>query len=445
MPALYKLHRKDKLADLPIICVSRRNISTEEYIQLIELDKLDKDKERLALFTKKIIYFSLDVEQEKGEKLGSFIQSLEAYKQCKDILFYLSIAPSLALPTLKRIEESALVNKETKLVIEKPFGTSEKSAIELNNTITKLFDEKNIYRVDHYLGKALVTNLLALRFTNQLFETIWNNEYIDNVQITLAEEVGIEGRGEYYEQTGVIRDMVQNHILQMISLTAMERPPSLDAEDIRTAKVKIINALASIPAEDIVIGQYDSYLKEEFINPDSKNPTFIAAKFMIDTPRWKGVPFYIRTGKKLKEKYTEINIILKEKNQSLFTNTNQSNVISIRVEPQEGIAIQFRSLIPGSKELQPVSMEFCHNCEFGSATPEAYEAVIKNALEGDQTLFSRWDETQASWKFTDKLIETATTIHPLTYKPGSMGPQESADLLKKKYTDWISIERKLTL
>ncbi|MHC4756998.1 MAG: glucose-6-phosphate dehydrogenase (NADP(+)) [Planctomycetota bacterium] len=302
-------------------------------------------------------------------------------------------------------------------------------------------------------------NIMVFRFANSIFEQTWNNKFIDNVQITVAEKLGVETRGGYYESAGAARDMFQNHILQVLSLVAMEPPKSITAEDIRDQKVKILKALKAPEQDNVVIGQYGAgeidstsvvgYRNEPKVAPESETETFIAAKINIETPRWEGVPFYVRTGKRLKRRYSDVNIILKDVSCQLFCDKEQyygPNVISIRIQPDEGIAITFNSKFPGSEiQLRPVAMDFCQKCLFEINTPEAYETLLYQIISGDQTLFPRWDGIEQSWRFMEpvlEIIKNKAKGFP-NYDSGSFGPAAADELVKKDGREWLLPKEKL--
>jgi glucose-6-phosphate 1-dehydrogenase len=346
-----------------------------------------------------------------------------------------------------------------RVVYEKPFGYDLKSARKLNRCVTSVFQEKEIYRIDHYLGKELVQNILVLRFANSLFEQIWNKKFIDHIQITIAEKVGVGERGRYYDHVGAVRDMVQNHLLQVLSLVAMEPPVSIQADAIRDKKVKVLRVLRKSKPSDIVIGQYGrgkvdgktvkAYREEAFVNANSDTETFAALKVCLDNKRWKGVPFYIRTGKRLKERLAEVNLVLKDVACKLFCSNETffgPNIVSLRIQPQEGFAVRFNVKKPGPVLYPfPVSMEFSHKAEFGMNTPEAYKILLHEIMLGSQTLFTRWDGVEESWKFADrllKIVKNKTKNFP-NYRAGTFGPKEAEDLLHRDGRNWIVFERKV--
>jgi len=329
-------------------------------------------------------------------------------------------------------------------------------AKKLNQAIRKVFNEDQIYRIDHYLAKELVQNLLVMRFGNSIFEPLWNTKYIDHVQITVAETLGVENRVDYYDKNGSLRDVVQNHIMQLLCLTAMKSPKSLDADDVRDEKVKVLKSIARLkkPLKDSVKGQYTkgiingkkvpSYREEKGIRPKSTTSSYFAIKFYINNENWKNVPFYVRTGKRLKERTTEIVIIYKHPLNKLFKKMGnlENNELIIRVQPDEGISFKFNAKIPGNKFLiDSVNMDFCHECKFGSNSAEAYERLLYDVMNGDQTLFTRWDEVEHSWKIIDVIRDAWHSVEPAFYKPGTWGPKEAERFIQKDGRKWVVPEK----
>ncbi len=446
IPALQKLQSKGFLKNNPVICVGRRKISQEEYLKLIEV------KGPLA---NQIFYSSVNIEKKEDKDFVRLVKELDEKYKCKgNRAFYLALSADLFKPTIELIKDLKLVEGKGKkrIAFEKPFGKDLKSAEELNKAVSSFFKEEEIYRVDHYLGKELVENITVFRFANALFEDIWNNQYIESVQIILSESTGIEERAEYYDQSGAIRDMVQNHILQILSLLAMEAPKNFEANAIRDEKVRVLKSLEKVKAADLVTGQYTpgsidaksvkGYLEEANVAKDSKTETFVALKAFINNERWEGVPFFIKTGKRLGKKYSEANIVLKDIICNLFCEDKPregKNVISIRIHPQEGIAIRFNAKTPDSrKDVEPVFMEFSHKSVFGPNTPEAYETLLKEMISGNQTLFTRWDEIKESWIFVDDLLKKKKNV--IRYNAGSDGPKEADELLKIEGKEWITTQ-----
>jgi len=366
--------------------------------------------------------------------------------------FYFSVAPSLFGALAERLHGFEIARPDARIVVEKPFGRDLETARDLNRTLASHFDETQIYRIDHYLGKETVQNLMAVRFGNMLFEPLWNSQYVDHVQITVAEEVGVGGRGAYYDRSGAMRDMVQNHLMQLLCLTAMEPPSKFDPDAVRDEKLKVIRALEPVDPADIVRGQYlagaaPSYL-DDVENDESLTESFIAMKLHVANWRWNGTPFYLRTGKRLKARRSEIVIVFKEPPHSIFDADagSRANVLSIRLQPDEGIDLRVTIKEPGPGGMRlidvPLDMSFAEALGPEAAdVPDAYERLIMDVIRGNQTLFMRGDEVEAAWAWTDPLIAgwSARADRPLPYEPGSAGPEEAAILLHRDERRWRNI------
>jgi glucose-6-phosphate 1-dehydrogenase len=368
--------------------------------------------------------------------------------------FYLSTAPSFFEVIVGQLGGSGLSrrsNTEVRVIIEKPFGSSLQEARKLNHRVLSVFDESQVFRIDHYLGKETVQNLLAFRFANGMFEPLWNRNYIDHVQITAAEDIGIEGRAGYYDKAGALRDLIQNHMLQLLCHVAMEPPGSFTAEEVRNEKVKVLHAIsAPVPehvADIAVRAQYAAghmggedvvgYLEEPDIPPDSITETYAALRLEVDNWRWAGVPFYLRAGKRLARKVTEIAVTLKPVPHLAFSQDGslgvRPNQLILTVQPNEGVTLQLGAKIPGTRmSIRPVNMEFLYGTSFLSQSPEAYERLITDAMRGDPTLFTRNDEVEAQWEICDPVLAAwARTPGPLpSYEAGSQGPSEADDILQ---------------
>lgn len=442
IPALALLFKKKKLVNVPIVCIGRRELTKDQYLDLIEFTKLQSlSYEDTRRFKDSLYYVRLDLEKTSHDAFAHDISYIDQQYQCKgDKIMYFALSADLFSPTIKTLEQAKVFSGEgfKRIAFEKPFGFDLASAESLNKTLTRVFTEDQIYRVDHYLGKELVDNILTIR-SNYLFNTLWSAKHIDNVQIVISEDMGIEGRGEYYDKSGAIRDVIQNHALQMLSLISMELPKKADAYSIQKAKCDVLKKVTSVRAQDIILGQYKDYASDSHVS-NSQTETFAAFKTGINTPRWKNVPFYIKAGKYLDKRYTEINLVLKNHN------SRGNNVISIRINPQEGVAVQFDMKSAANNQLKPVAMEFCHRCEFGVNTPEAYERLFSEMIEGNHMLFPSWQEIRQSWIITDavKKVITQTRVPLHDYAKNANGPRESQDLLKKDKREWIYFERKLT-
>lgn len=372
--------------------------------------------------------------------------------------FYLSIPPRDFPLVVDQLDRSGLArasaNQFRRVVIEKPFGSNLKTARELNDVVQRVFPEDSIFRIDHYLGKETVQNILALRFANQLFEPIWNGENIDHVQITMAEDIGIGGRAGYYDGIGAARDVIQNHLLQLLALTAMERPESFDAAELRSAKEAVLAATkAPQPlSEHTARGQYApgwqggeevrGFLQEEGMNPQSKTETFAAMRLDVQTPRWRGTPFYLRAGKRLGRRVTEIALVFKRPEHSLFSDSDKTqlgeNALVIRVQPNEGVTIRFGSKVPGpAMQVRDVTMDFAYGHAFTEDSPEAYERLILDVLLGEPPLFPRQREVELSWEILDPIVEHwENNGFPESYAPGSWGPQSASEMMRRDGRSW---------
>jgi glucose-6-phosphate 1-dehydrogenase len=379
-------------------------------------------------------------------------------------VFYLSIPPSSFATVVRNLGASGLIAETgagfARVIIEKPFGTDLQTAQQLNKDIHQTLTERQIYRIDHYLGKETVQNLLVLRFANGIFEPVWNNRYVDHVQITGAETVGVEGRGGYFESAGILRDMVQNHLFQVLSLAAMEPPVALETDAVRDEKLKVLRALRVIPSSEmdaqVVRAQYAAgsiagkaaagYREEPGVSRSSQTETYVALKFFIDSWRWAGVPFYLRSAKRMPKRVTEIAINFKEAPHLLFGKKGEGirpNVLSIRIQPDEGITLNFGSKLPGpSMEVAPVSMEFRYGSSFGVEPPEAYERLILDCLLGDGTLFTRADEVETSWAWISRIHQhwaaqaAEGKVALATYAAGSWGPEAADRMLGADRRAW---------
>ena len=375
-------------------------------------------------------------------------------------LFYLATPPSAFMRIVEGLGAVGL-NKTRKdggwsrIVLEKPIGRDLESARTLNRAVNRVFDEREVYRIDHYLGKETVQNLLVFRFANSIFEPLWNQKYVDHVQLTVSESIGVEGRGAYYEESGTTRDMVQNHMFQLLCLTAMEPPVSLNADAIRDEKVKVLQALRPVGPEQVrestVRAQYAAstasgeklpgYKEEPDVAPDSRTETFVAIRLHLDNWRWAGVPFYLRAGKRLSKRVTEIALQFRDVPHRLFESDLVPNTLTLRIQPDEGITLRFDSKAPGTKSaIRPVAMDFRYGTSFDDQPPEAYERLILDAILGDGTLFIRRDEVESAWSYVDSLMTVWNSDRDKgmlpEYESGSCGPAEADELLKRGGCSW---------
>ena len=382
----------------------------------------------------------LDVISGEGaDNLATLInEKISAERPC---IYYLAVAPSLFGASCQLLHQADLVHPQSRLIVEKPLGHDGPSAKVINDEILAVFDEEQIYRIDHYLGKETVQNLMALRFANIIFESLWSNNHIDHVQITAAETVGVGQRAEYYDKYGAVRDMLQNHLLQLLCLVAMEPPSQFNAGQVRDEKLRVLRALRPADADDIVRGQYQGYEAE--LGRTSNTDTFVALKVFVDNWRWAGVPFYIRTGKKMAVRASEIIITFKRRPHDIFSTTGQSqkgdtpNRLVIRVQPQEGLRLQLTSKEPGPGGMRffPSELNLSFGETFDQRLPDAYERLLMDTARGNQTLFMRLDEVLAAWQFIDPIIDMSKDIAPHLYREGTMGPADT--LLKTAGRDWI--------
>ena len=401
------------------------------------------DEQSWENFLKLIQILELDIVNNiGGEKLYNTLKSeLSEERPC---IFYLAVAPKLFGVSCELLHRNNLVLPQSRVVVEKPFGHDKASALALNQEILHVFDEGQIYRIDHYLGKETVQNLMALRFANVIFESQWNNHYIDHVQITTAETVGVGQRASYYDSYGALRDMVQNHLLQLLCLVAMEPPSYFNADQVRTEKLRVLQALRPLEESEIQIGQYENYAQE--LEQESKTETFVAMKVNVDNWRWAGVPFYIRTGKKLGLRASEIVITFKNRPHDIFAKNGEAaaedypNRLVIRVQPQEGLRLHLTSKKPGpgGMRLFPSELNLSFDEAFAERLPDAYERLLMDIARGNQTLFMRSDEVLAAWDYIDPIISMVRNKTPEIYSHNKMGPEDK--ILKKEGRHWFNPE-----
>ncbi len=458
MPALYNLEKSKLLPEqFAVVCIGRRDktnagYQNDVYENIQKNIKQKIDEKVWGSFSKRVSYQRQDFTEDDG------YPSLKKVLDQKggNMLFYLSVSPHYFEPIIYKLKKYDLANSENgwrRVVIEKPFGSDLETAQILNDRLTKVFPEKDIYRIDHYLGKEMLQNLLVLRFANSFFEPVWNAKYIDSIQISSCEKDGVGTRGAYYEKSGALKDMIQNHLLQLLTLTAMEPPESFDERHIRKKKTAVLKKLAACRDEmKLVRGQYGAgkidgenvagYRQEERVDENSNVETFAALKLFIDNERWKGVPIYIRTGKRLKNTMTEVVIEFKNLPQTKFFSDSENispNLLVIKIQPEEGMEFKFNTKKPGSvNTIVPVKMNFCQNCQTGTNSPEAYERLLYDVIRGDATLFTRWEEVKYSWIFADniqKLWQKQFVQFP-NYEAGTSGPKEAEELLESDNRKW---------
>jgi glucose-6-phosphate dehydrogenase len=461
-PALFRLFQKGFIRNhFAVIGTARREWTDEHFREVVvkSVQSLTEDVNQAEEFASHFYYQAHNVTdthhyvvlKELSEKLD------QQYGIEGNRIFYLAMAPSFFGTITQHLKDEALLTNHgyNRLIIEKPFGKDYESAQILNEQLRHSFDENQIYRIDHYLGKEMIQNITAVRFANRVFETMWNREHIDNIQITLAEQVGVEERGGYYETSGALRDMVQNHILQILALVAMEPPQSFEA--VRQNKINVLEQLRHYSPDEVaknfVRGQYGpsldgslpGYRQDQNVSDDSNMETYVAGKVFIDNERWKDVPFYVRTGKSLNSKTTVIDVVFKEADSPLFEHETKgkcpSNRISIHITPKEGFCFVINSKAVGnSYGLQTSHLEKIFDKNFGLSSPEAYERLILDCMEGDMTNFTHWEEVAASWKFVDRIRQAwdaESSVQFPNYPAGSSGPQESFDLLAQDGRCWV--------
>ena len=461
-PALFRLFQKGFIRNHFAVIGTARREWTDEYFREVvikSVQSLTEDVTQAEEFARHFYYQAHNVTD-----THHYVVLKELSKQLDqqygiegNRIFYLAMAPSFFGTITQHLKDEALLteNGYNRLIIEKPFGKDYESAQVLNEQLRHSFDENQIYRIDHYLGKEMIQNITAVRFANRVFETMWNRDHIDNVQITLSEQVGVEERGGYYETSGALRDMVQNHILQILALVAMEPPQSFEA--VRQNKINVLEQLRHYSPEEVsknfVRGQYGpsldgnlpGYRQDQNVSDDSNMETYVAGKVFIDNERWKDVPFYVRTGKSLDSKTTVIDIVFKEAESPLFEKETKgkcaSNRISIHITPKEGFCFIINSKAVGNTYgLQTSHLEKIFDKSFGINSPEAYERLILDCMEGDMTNFTHWEEVAASWKFVDRIRQAwdnEASVQFPNYPAGSSGPQESFDLLAQDGRCWV--------
>ncbi|MBZ0319038.1 MAG: glucose-6-phosphate dehydrogenase [Anaerolineae bacterium] len=456
IPALYNLHLKHRLPEkFSVVGVSRSPFSHEDFRSKVEegvkeFSAATYNPRRWARFAQCIYYHAGDsTKLEDVHELHKFLNDLEDNKANR--LYYLSTAPSLYIPTAENLGLTEMADERNgwrRLIVEKPFGVDLASAQQLNWALHKIFHEEQIYRIDHYLGKETAQNILFLRFANTILEPVWNRNYVDHIQITVSESVDVGHRAGYYDQSGVVRDMFQNHLLQLLALVTKEPPSSLDADALRNEKSKVFAAIPPINLKDTVRAQYDGYCGIEGVAPNSQTPTYAALKLYINNWRWEGVPFYLRSGKAMAAKTSEINVVFRRPPLNMFENgTDESftnNVLTIRIQPDEGTSLKFEAKMPDANVTRSVVMDFDYSTSFGECLiPDAYERLLHDALNGDATLFTRSDNIEYAWKIIDPVIhgwETSPKASPLvTYPVGSWGPKEADDLMGKGRV-WLQLE-----
>lgn len=468
LPALFQLGCKYRLPpNLRIVGFARQELSDDGYRDLMgssvrEFGSLTPRTDEWAMFAENLFYMpgNLDVPGDYA-KLKARLEALEEGPASANRLFYLSVAPRFFDSAISNLGSSGLAETDglgrvdfgwRRAVIEKPFGRDLDSAQELNEAISRVFDESQVYRINHYLGKETVQNLLVFRFSNTIFEPLWNRNYVDNIQITAAEEVPVGDRAGYYDQSGVVRDMVQNHLLQLLTMVAMEPPNAMDADSLRNHKIEVLRAIRCWGPEEAgrntVLGQYRGYLDEPGVAPNSPTPTFAAMRLYVDNWRWQGVPFYLRTGKSMAGKLTEIVIQFKRPPHLMFSGTSgeelNPNSLAICLQPDEGVHLRFGVKVPDQgMVMDSKDMSFHYDSAFrDQEIPEAYERLLQDALEGDASLFIRSDHIEQAWRIVEPLLQTQNRAghqRPHLYDPNSWGPAAADRLLAENGHRWLGV------
>ncbi len=469
IPALYNLAADGNLpSSLAVVCFARRDKTTEGFREELgeaarKFSRRPVNEELWRRFAASIFYHQSNFHDAAGyESLARELASIDQRLGTRgNRLFYLASSPTEFDPILENLSASGLSRPTegawARLIVEKPFGTDLPSAQRLNNAVAGAFPEEDTFRIDHYLGKETAQNLMVLRFANTVFEALWNHRYVDNVQITASEPLGVESRAGYYEQSGALRDMVQNHLLQLLCLTAMEPPIDLGADAVRDEKVKVLRSLRPLTGADVgrhvIRAQYadgsinghdvPGYRQEPGVAPESMTETYVALRLHVDNWRWAGVPFFVRVGKRLPKSGTEIAVQFRHTPPVLFNRESKlqdPNVLVIRIQPDEGISFRMAAKMPGALlQIEPVKMDFHYGTSFGKATPEAYERLLLDAMSGDATLFARRDEVEQAWQFVDGIRAAwndGSAPRLDFYSAGSWGPREADELLAGDGATW---------
>jgi glucose-6-phosphate 1-dehydrogenase len=488
LPAVYELVRNGLVDErFSVLGVARSEAETDDSFRIAMRKALDEsdevrsvDEEVWRKIAPRLHYVAADLSKPAdyariAERLGGLEAGGDLTPDLRNRLFYLAVPPSAFESITRSLSSSGLAPRTgttrdkpwVRVVIEKPFGHSLETAQALNSLVLGLFGEHQIFRIDHYLGKETVQNVLVLRFANSIFEPIWNRQWIDHVQITAAETVGVETRGKYYEEAGVVRDMFQNHLLQLLTLTAMEPPARMMANAVRDEKVKVLQSVRWLTPEtiprDTVRAQYTGglirgssvrgYIEEPDVSPTSHTPTFAAVRLFVDNWRWNGVPFYLRSGKRMKTRVSEIAVQFRSPPHLMFGHRTrkemQPNTLVMRVQPNEGVSLNFEVKVPGAAvaltsniEIAPVAMDFSYSDAFGEVAAPAYETLLLDVMIGEATLFTRSDEVEAAWRVVDPLIRYWEEHRPKrmpTYAAGSWGPREAEELIEENGVEWREI------
>jgi len=456
LPALFRRFCAGQMgANARVIGAARTDMDDAGYRSFVAdaIAEFDPDatrhKDHLTSFLNNVSYIVLDAKGDAGwDKLAATVQQGRVHA------YYFSVGPGLFGDLAQRLHTYGMADSDSRIVVEKPFGHDLASARDLNRVLAQHFDEHQIYRIDHYLGKETVQNLMAVRFGNMLFEPLWNSQYVDHIQITVAESVGVGGRGDYYDRAGAMRDMMQNHLMQLLCLIAMEPPAKFDPDAVRDEKLKVIRALDPVAPDNAVRGQYEADgdapdYRTQVETPDSRTESFVALKAHVSNWRWAGTPFYLRTGKRLKERASEIAVVFKEAPHSIFGAEagRHRNILTIKLQPNEGIELGVTIKEPGPGGMRlldvPLDMTFAEALgQDGPDFPDAYERLIMDVIRGNQTLFMRGDEVEAAWQWADPIIEgwEERGETPIPYASGSAGPDDALMLMHRDGRRWREIK-----
>ncbi len=449
LPAMYNLHVRNVLEkNIAIVAIGRRPYDDDSYRAKVKewvekFSRLSFSEESFNEYSKKIFYFRLDLS--KDEDYLNLKKYYESKFNGARFHNYYAVAPSFFAVITDSLLKHDLVGDFDQVIVEKPFGTDVENAAKLHQTLKEAYGEEHLYLIDHYLGKEMVQNIMAVRFSNILFTSSWDSKYIDHIEITASEEVGVGTRGGYYDESGATRDMVQNHLFQVLSIVAMEKPKDSSSQALKNSQLDLIRKLKPLKQAELkdklILGQYKGYREEEKVKLNSNTETFVALRLEIDNDRWKGVPFFIRTGKALKKRETYVSVVFKPTDDH-----SEPNILVIRIQPEEGVYIGFNIKKPGEgkvNELERARLDFCQSCnlEYQSNTPEAYERLLNDIFEETHTLFADWKQIEASWRFINDVLRLAELNGQRIeeYEQGSDGPERARKFIAKG-VDWIDYD-----